>query len=77
MAETRATKRVCIDVGGTFTDCLVMEENGRLEKFKASTTPSNRTQGFMDAKAAHGRYSLGGRSFDIEATMQMIHPLDP
>ena len=28
-------KRICVDVGGTFTDCLVMEEGGLLQKFKA------------------------------------------
>jgi N-methylhydantoinase A len=42
-------KRVCIDVGGTFTDCLVMDETGLLEKFKASTTPSDPSIGLMNA----------------------------
>src|SRR5450759_3528057 len=56
MAATQATKRVCIDVGGTFTDCLVMEETGLLEKFKASTTPSDPTQGFMDAMGKAARH---------------------
>ncbi|MBI4291160.1 MAG: hydantoinase B/oxoprolinase family protein [Betaproteobacteria bacterium] len=56
MAAPQATKRVCIDVGGTFTDCLVMEETGLLEKFKASTTPSDPTQGFMDAMGKAARH---------------------
>jgi N-methylhydantoinase A len=42
-------KRVCIDVGGTFTDCLVMDETGLLQKFKASTTPSDPSTGLMNA----------------------------
>jgi N-methylhydantoinase A len=42
-------KRVCIDVGGTFTDCLVMDEAGLLAKFKAATTPSDPSVGLMSA----------------------------
>ncbi|MCL4181828.1 MAG: hydantoinase/oxoprolinase family protein [Burkholderiaceae bacterium] len=49
-------KRVCVDVGGTFTDCLVMDETGVLRQFKASTTPNYPSDGFMNAmqKAAKG-----------------------
>lgn len=49
-------KRVTVDVGGTFTDCLVMDETGVLRQFKASTTPSHPSDGFMNAmkKAAKG-----------------------
>ena len=42
-------RRVCIDVGGTFTDCLVLEEGDSPRAFKASTTPKNPTAGFMEA----------------------------
>ncbi|MBI4967796.1 MAG: hydantoinase/oxoprolinase family protein [Rhodospirillales bacterium] len=52
----RKSKRVCVDVGGTFTDCLVMDENGLLEKFKASTTPSDPTVGFMNAMTKAARH---------------------
>jgi N-methylhydantoinase A len=40
-------KQLTIDVGGTFTDCLVLEESGQLHRFKASTTPDDPTQGFF------------------------------
>lgn len=52
----QARKRVCVDVGGTFTDCLVMDETGVLRQFKASTTPNHPSDGFMNAmeKAAKG-----------------------
>lgn len=55
MARKQATKRLTIDVGGTFTDCLVLDESGELYKFKASTTPSDPSQGFMHSleKAAN------------------------
>jgi N-methylhydantoinase A len=40
--------RVAIDVGGTFTDCLVLNEQGTLREFKALTTPQDASQGLMD-----------------------------
>ena len=49
-------KRVCVDVGGTFTDCLVMDETGTLQKFKSSTTPGDPSQGFMAAMGKAARH---------------------
>lgn len=49
-------KRVCIDVGGTFTDCLVMDETGLLQKFKAPTTPSDPSTGLMNAMKKAAKY---------------------
>ena len=48
--------RITIDVGGTFTDCLVMDGAGGLRQFKSYTTPKDPSQGFLDAvtKAASG-----------------------
>ncbi len=48
--------RITIDVGGTFTDCLVMDAEGTLRQFKSYTTPRDPSQGFLDAlvKAAAG-----------------------
>src|SRR3974390_3271894 len=58
------SKRVCVDVGGTFTDCLVMDESGLLQKFKASTTPSDPSRGFMDAmQKAAKHYGIGVNEF--------------
>ena len=55
-------KRVCVDVGGTFTDCLVLDEGGDLRLFKAPTTPKDPTMGFLPVAAgacpcARGRFS--------------------
>ncbi|MFI6956585.1 hydantoinase/oxoprolinase family protein [Nocardia sp. NPDC050408] len=49
-------RQVCIDVGGTFTDCVVQDENNRLHIFKSSTTPDNPVTGVLNvlAKAAGG-----------------------
>ena len=51
--------RVAIDVGGTFTDCLVLDErSGDLRQFKAPTTPADPSigciNGLSKAAAAYG-----------------------
>jgi N-methylhydantoinase A len=48
--------RVTIDVGGTFTDCLVLDDAGTLRQFKSPTTPADPSIGFLNAltKAAAG-----------------------
>ena len=47
MAVKRKKKRVSIDVGGTFTDCLVLDEKSNLTQCKVPTTPSDPSDGFM------------------------------
>ncbi len=54
-------KQLTIDVGGTFTDCLCLDEAGALHRFKASTTPDDPTRGFFDAvekAAAHFKQTV-------------------
>jgi len=66
-------KQLTIDVGGTFTDCLVLEESGQLQRFKASTTPEDPTEGFFEAvgkAAAYYKQSL--RQFLAEVE-QIVH----
>jgi len=64
-------KQLTIDVGGTFTDCLVLDDAGRLHRFKASTTPSDPTRGVLDsiAKAAA---AFGQAPADFLATVERI-----
>ncbi|KKL01302.1 hypothetical protein LCGC14_2627160, partial [marine sediment metagenome] len=38
-----------IDVGGTFTDCVVVGGDGRVALAKAETTPSDLTEGCFNA----------------------------
>lgn len=48
-------KRLCVDIGGTFTDCLVLDEvTGQFTLVKSPTTPGDPSDGFMNgvAKAA-------------------------
>ncbi|HLC25997.1 MAG TPA: hydantoinase/oxoprolinase family protein [bacterium] len=39
--------RACIDIGGTFTDCLVLDDQGDIHEFKSPTTPQDPSLGFL------------------------------
>ena len=42
------TYSVCVDIGGTFTDCVVYEHGGRLNIFKSPSTPGEFERGFVN-----------------------------
>ena len=66
-------KQLTIDVGGTFTDCLVLDDSGQLQRFKAATTPDDPTQGFFAAvrkAATHYGATLDRFLGEVE---QIIH----
>lgn len=48
--------KVCIDVGGTFTDCLVLDEAGKFTEFKTPTTPEDASLGVINALAKAARF---------------------
>jgi N-methylhydantoinase A len=51
-------RQLGLDVGGTFTDCVVYDANRRVRAFKSSTTPAEPAAGVLDvldkAAAAYG-----------------------
>jgi N-methylhydantoinase A len=38
-----------VDIGGTFTDCVVMDDQGQITTGKSPTTPDDRSRGFFNA----------------------------
>jgi N-methylhydantoinase A len=44
--------RMGIDVGGTFTDGVVLDGESRLQVAKVATTPGDLTDGFLEALTA-------------------------
>lgn len=55
---------MCVDTGGTFTDCVILDENGNLIEFKASTTPADLSIGVMDClEKAAVHYGLTPEQF--------------
>jgi N-methylhydantoinase A len=50
------TFNLCIDIGGTFTDCVVADENGELHIFKSPSTPGEFEKGFINVLAVAADY---------------------
>ncbi len=53
--------KCCTDVGGTFTDCLVLDDDGQVHAFKSPTTPADPTLGMtnvLQKAARHFRMEL-------------------
>ena len=56
--------RLCIDIGGTFTDLVVADAGGNVNIFKSPTTPDNYTDAFIETvKMAAGHFGLPIKEF--------------
>ena len=56
--------RLCIDIGGTFTDLVVADPKGKVDIFKSPTTPGNYTDAFIETvKMAANNYNLPLKEF--------------
>lgn len=44
--------RACVDVGGTFTDCLILDGHGDLRAFKVPSTPADSSVGMLNSLEA-------------------------
>jgi N-methylhydantoinase A len=55
---------VGVDIGGTFTDCVVIDQKGGITATKASSTPGNFAEGMLNAmRVAAERLELGFADF--------------
>ena len=65
--------RIAVDVGGTFTDVVAADSNGRITFAKASSTPADQTIGTLDAIARLSE-SLGLSVTDLlSRTERIVH----
>ncbi|HEY7676572.1 MAG TPA: hydantoinase/oxoprolinase family protein, partial [Candidatus Methylomirabilis sp.] len=66
--------KVMIDVGGTFTDCLVQDERSAIHEFKSPTTPEDPTTGLtrvLEKAAAH--FGVGLARFMARVGILLAH----
>ena len=57
--------RIGVDVGGTFTDLMAVDDAGAIRIVKTPTTPDNQAEGVMAAIASSG--------VDLEAVATLVH----
>ena len=66
--------RMTIDVGGTFTDCLVLTESKEIHEFKAPTTPEDPTLGLLAVLGKAARhFRLDLRKFLADPGLLIVH----
>ena len=58
--------RIAVDVGGTFTDMVLVDAGGRFHVFKVSSVPADPSRGVLDA-LEHAARSFGARVEDLLA----------
>ena len=65
---------VGVDIGGTFTDCVVADDKGKMTFGKASSTPPNFAEGVLDAvRDAAKNLELGDVKSLLDATRLFYH----
>ncbi len=65
--------RICLDIGGTFTDCVVLDNKDNLAEFKAPSTPADFSQGVINViLEAASAYSQTFEQF-IGETELIVH----
>jgi N-methylhydantoinase A len=65
--------RIGIDVGGTFTDCVLVRPNGSLQLTKAATTPQDQSQGVIAGIEQLARAEAIGLRELLAATSVIVH----
>ena len=60
-----------LDIGGTFTDCVLVDDRGRVVSAKAPSTPGDFAEGLMNALAAAAR-KCGRPVADLLASTSLI-----
>ncbi|MBI4528445.1 MAG: hydantoinase/oxoprolinase family protein [Deltaproteobacteria bacterium] len=63
--------KCCTDVGGTFTDCLVLDDQGQVHAFKSPTTPEQPTLGLTNVL----RKAAAFFGMDLPRFMSNVHLL--
>lgn len=70
---TDADFAIGVDIGGTFTDCVLLGEDGTIVGAKSPTTPHDRSEGFFGAIArAAEKVGLDERGL-FERTSRLVH----
>jgi N-methylhydantoinase A len=64
--------RIAVDIGGTFTDLVAVDDNGQVYRSKSLTTPDDLARGIDDC-LKHANISVAGASFFVHGSTVTIN----
>jgi N-methylhydantoinase A len=73
VSDPTAAYRIGVDIGGTFTDCVIVDQVGRRSVSKALTTHHSLTDGVLEALAVNAEQLGCTRRELLTATSQFVH----
>jgi N-methylhydantoinase A len=73
MSATEAGAVIAVDSGGTFSDCVVLDRDGKVTIAKAPSTPSDFSVGVLDSVAAAAELRGAGRDAVLSAAEVFAH----
>lgn len=62
-----------VDIGGTFTDCVLIDDTARMHVGKASTTPEDPSQGFLDSVRSAASHAGLDPAVVLADTTRLLH----
>ena len=65
--------KICIDTGGTFTDCIVLDGDGTLQEFKSPTTPWDFSEGVLNTIVDAAGFFKSSPSDFLKQTDWIVH----
>ena len=64
--------RIAVDIGGTFTDLVAVDDNGRMYRSKSLTTPDDLARGIEDC-LSHAKIDVAGAGFFVHGSTVTIN----
>ncbi len=65
--------KICVDTGGTFTDCMVLDGSGKLHEFKSPTTPWDFSEGVLNTIVDAAAYFQSSPADFLRQTEWIVH----
>ena len=64
--------RIAVDIGGTFTDLVAVDDNGKVHRSKSLTTPDDLARGIQDCLDG-AKLEVSGASFFVHGSTVTIN----